>query len=158
MRLLFIPAIVTFMVNHPVMKLIPVLILIFCCNSLPAQNSMPGKGKTVFVEAGSSDDAKKVASYTRDKLSDWGYWKVVNHKKEADFVLKLEIGTHGGVTWTSWGGKSVEVTATMESKDGKTFWRSKRYKSSPNGSNNFNSANASVNKLVKALKNEWGRE
>lgn len=158
MRLLSIPVNQTFMVNHPAMKRIPLLILIFCYNILPAQNGMPEKGKTVFIEAGSSDDAKKIVSYTRDRLSDWGYWKLTNHKKEAGVVLKLEIRTHGGVTWTSWGGKSVEITATMESKDGETLWRSKRYKSSPNGANGFNAAEAAVNKLVKALKNEWGRE
>lgn len=139
------------------MKLIPILALMFCCHIATAQKENLDKGKKVFVEAGSSDDAKKVASYTRDRLSDWGYWKITENKKEADFVLKLEIGTHGGVTWTSWGGKSVQVTAIMETKDGKSLWQSKKYKSSPNGSNNFNSANAAVNKLVKGLKTEFGR-
>ncbi len=139
------------------MKLIPLLALILCCHTLMAQKESLEKGKKVYVAAGSSDDAQKVAAYTREKLSDWGYWKVADTKKEADFVLRLEIGTHGGVTWTSWGGKSVQVMATMETRDGKNIWQSKRYKSSPNGSNHFNSANASVNKLIKGLRTEFGR-
>lgn len=139
------------------MKLLQLLILLVFCNiSLHAQKNLE-KGNKVYVEAGSGEDAKKVASYASEQLSDWSYWKVVKNKKEADLILKLDINTHGGVTWTSWGGKSVQIMAIMETKDGKTLWQSKKYKSSPNGSNNFNSANASVNKLVKGLKNEFGR-
>ncbi len=104
------------------MKLFQLTILLLCFTvRSQAQQSSLEKGNKVYVEAGSDDDAKKVAEYTNDQLTNWSYWKVVKSKKEADFVLKLHINTHGGVTWTSWGGKSVQIMASMETRDGKTL-------------------------------------
>lgn len=133
---------------------IAVLLLNFF--TLWGQSSPFKKGNSVFIQIDNEKEAREVNQYLSDELSRWGYWEVVTNRTNADIVLKLRIDTHGGITWTSWGGKSVILTAVIENKLGEVLWLSKKYKSSPNGSNGFSTARATVNKLVAGLKKDFG--
>ena len=120
-----------------------------------AQDQLLKKGNTVYVEASKSDVGNSAGQELRDALQSWGYWKVAGSKSNADFVLKLNTKVSGGVTWTSWGGKSVALSASLLSKNNEEIWQSEYYKASPNGVNGYNSQSAAVKKLMKGLKKKF---
>ncbi|MCF2518376.1 hypothetical protein [Dyadobacter sp. CY351] len=120
-----------------------------------AQEEVLKKGNTVYVEVNKTDVGKSAAQELKTALQDWDYWKVASSKAEADFVLKLETKISGGVTWTSWGGKGVALSASLQSKDNDEIWQSEFYKASPNGMNGFNSQSAAVKKLIKGLRKKF---
>ena len=122
-----------------------------------AQDQSLKKGSAVYIEANKSDVGQSAAQELAGSLKEWGYWKVAGSKSSADFVLKLDSKVSGGVTWTSWGGKSVALSASLLDKGGEQLWQSEYYKASPNGANGYNSQSASVRKLTKALKKKFDR-
>ena len=120
-----------------------------------AQDQVLKKGNSVYVETAKSDVGSSAGQELKDALQSWGYWKVTSSKSSADFVLKLDTKISGGVTWTSWGGKSVALSASFLSKNNEELWQSEFYKSSPNGANGYNSQSAAVKKLMKALRKKF---
>ena len=120
-----------------------------------AQDQVLKKGNAVFVEASRSDVGSSAGQELRDALQSWGYWKVASSRSTADFILKLDTKVSGGVTWTSWGGKSVALNASFLTKNNEELWETEYYKSSPNGANGYNSQSAAVKKLTKALKKKF---
>ena len=120
-----------------------------------AQDQLLKKGNTVYVESAKSDVGKSAGAEFRSALQNWGYWQVTESKKNADFIIQLDTKISGGVTWTSWGGKGVALSAAMKSPSDETIWESEYYKSSPNGANGFNSQSAAVKKLMKGLKRKF---
>jgi hypothetical protein len=120
-----------------------------------AQDQVLKRGNTVYVEIPKSDVGSSAGQELKEALKNWGYWKVASSKSSADFVLKLDTKISGGVTWTSWGGKSVALSASFLAKGGEQLWQSEYYKSSPNGANGYNSQSAAVKKLIKALRKKF---
>ncbi|MCE7042680.1 hypothetical protein [Dyadobacter sp. CY312] len=120
-----------------------------------AQDQVLKKGNAVYVEVPKSDVGSSAGQELKEALQSWGYWKVASSKGSADFVLKLDTKVSGGVTWTSWGGKSVALSASFLSKNNEELWQSEYYKSSPNGANGYNSQSAAVKKLMKALRKKF---
>lgn len=108
-----------------------------------------GKGKSVYVDTEDRELSREVA----EALREWGYWNVVGKAVGADIVMKVHVRVSGGVTWTSWGGKSIALSAEL--KSGGDTWQSPYYKASPNGSNKFNSQKAAVRKLAGGLKKQF---
>ncbi|GAB3428938.1 hypothetical protein GCM10027516_35810 [Niabella aquatica] len=118
-----------------------------------AQNKEAQRGNRVYIlQSKEKGDIGGVVNDFKEALRNWSYWKVVNSEKEADILIDVNIDTHRGVTWTSWGGKSVSISATVLSKEKETIWRSHTYKRSPNGSNGFNSGEAVVRKVIAEMK------
>lgn len=122
-----------------------------------AQDQALKKGNAVYIEANKSDVGQSAAKELAAALKEWGYWNVTGSRSGADFVIKLDSKVSGGVTWTSWGGKSVALSASMESKKGEQLWQSAYYKASPNGANGYNSQSASVRKLTKAIRKKFDK-
>lgn len=108
-----------------------------------------GKGSSVYVESPDKELSQEVTAALRD----WGYWSIAGSAGSADIVMRIEVKVSGGVTWTSWGGKSIALSAHLKSKS--DSWQSPFYKASPNGSNGFNSQKAAVRKLVGGLKKQF---
>ncbi len=107
------------------------------------------KGSSVYVETSDSELTQEIVSALRE----WNYWSIAGSAGSADIIMKVDVKVSGGVTWTSWGGKSIALSAHLKSKSGS--WKSPYYKASPNGSNKFNSQKAAVRKLVGGLKKEF---
>lgn len=128
------------------------LILLMSVSVIIAQNNEGQKGSRVYILQSKKKGAAEVVNDFKEALRSWGYWKVVNTEKDADILIDVNVDTHRGVTWTSWGGKSVSVSATVLSKKKETIWRSHTYKRSPNGSNGFNSGEAVVRKVIAEMK------
>lgn len=122
-----------------------------------AQDQALKKGNAVYIEANKSDVGQSAAKELAAALKEWGYWNVTGSRSGADFVIKLDSKVSGGVTWTSWGGKSVALSASIESKKGEQLWQSEYYKASPNGANGYNSQSASVRKLTKAIRKKFDK-
>ena len=137
------------------MKKVVALIFLFWSSAAYAQHESLPKGGSVFVQAPKSDIGASAARELSSELENWGYWKLASSKSSAEFVLKLDTKISGGVTWTSWGGKSVALSASFYSKDDNQIWQSEYYKASPNGVNGYNSQSAAVKKLVKGLKKKF---
>ena len=118
--------------------------------------SIASKGKKVYVENTSkNDNAVKTAGELKERLGEWSYWTVVSSPAEADFVLAAETEISKGITATSWGGKSYILTGKIKDKKGEVVWESDSYKSSPNGTNGFNSSTAVVKKMMRDLKKKF---
>ena len=114
------------------------------------------QGSQVYVESNSANDhAMKLKDELVTRLDEWGYWKIADNKKDADFVMEVETEASKGITMTSWGGTSVVAKVRLKSKTGETIWESDDFKSSPNGSNGFNSTNAVSKKILRALKRKF---
>jgi len=131
--------------------------LAFVFGAVSAQeSSLTAKGNTVFVENKSKNEN---AIATRQelvlRLNEWGYWKVTDNETSADFKLRMEATASKGITLTSWGGTSYVMVAKLTDKKGEVFWESNAYKSSPNGTNGFNSSRAVVKKLLRDLKKKF---
>lgn len=114
------------------------------------------KENTVYVESNSSNDhAKQLKDELISRLTEWGYWKITDNKKSADFIMEVEAEASKGITMTSFGGTSVMAKVKLNSKSGDTIWESDGFRSSPNGSNGFNSTKAVAKKIVRALKKKF---
>jgi len=137
------------------MKPIFLTLTMLCSTIVFAQEQVFKKGNTVYVEANKTDVGKSAAQELKTALQEWDYWKVASSRGEADFVLKLDTKISGGVTWTSWGGKSVALSASLMTKGNDEIWQSEFYKASPNGMNGFDSQSAAVKKLVKGLRRKF---
>lgn len=134
------------------MKTLVILMLGFCSFTALAQN----KGEKVYVEAESTNqNVKEIIEDFKGRLTEWGYWTVTDKKANADFSIRITAETSRGVTATSWGGTSVAGSVELFDRKGKPIWLSDTYKSSPNGSNGFNSKKAVVKKLINALKKKY---
>lgn len=124
--------------------------------SVSAQTTRLEKGSKVFVKNTSkNENAIKTADEAALRLKEWAYWNVVNNKSEADFTLQVETTVSKGITATSWGGKSYTLVAKIMDKKDEVVWESNAYKSSPNGTNGFNSSRAVVKKLMRDLKKKF---
>lgn len=139
------------------MRIYMLVLLIAVSTWASGQDQALQKGNAVYIEANKSDVGQSAAQELASALKEWGYWNVAGSKSSADFIIKLDSKVSGGVTWTSWGGKSVALSASMVSKKGDQLWQSEYYKASPNGANGYNSQSASVKKLTKAIRRKFDR-
>ncbi|MDJ1469262.1 hypothetical protein [Xanthocytophaga flava] len=132
------------------------LCLFFSLGYSIAQQAALKAGNKVFVENTSkNENAIHTAEQLEAQLKEWGYWKVVDKKEAADFQIKIDVTASKGITLTSWGGTSVMLVAKLIDPKGEVMWESNAYKSSPNGTNGFNSSKAVVNKLIRELKSKF---
>lgn len=130
--------------------------ILFSVGVIGKENVVTTKGKKVFVESNSkNDNAIKTADELVLRLNEWGYWKVTKSASEADFKINIETVVSKGISMTSWGGNSYALTAKIMDKKGAVLWESNTYKSSPNGTNGFNSSTAVVKKLIRDLKKKY---
>lgn len=133
----------------PLLLLLAILMAGFCM----AQTSRLQKGKKVFIAAaaGGTHEATVTAELAR-QLKAWDFWQLTTRRSTADLIVHLEVQTHRGVTAWSWGGVTTKASLWIEDKAGETIWQSKQYKANPNGTNSFNTARATIGKIVKELK------
>ncbi|HEY0272825.1 MAG TPA: hypothetical protein VGC22_06540 [Chitinophaga sp.] len=128
---------------------------------LGGANGMAGrqgaaKGKRLYVHLmNTQEHASDVKQHLVAGLQEWGYWKLVDSRKEADVILNLNVQSHRGVTAWSWGGVTVRASATLEDMQGQTIWQSREYKANPNGTNGFNTARATANKIINEMKKQY---
>ena len=114
------------------------------------------KGNKVFLESSSkNENAIKTNDELLGYLLEWGYWTVAENKTESDFTLITDVTASKGMTAVSWGGTSYSLIAKLVDENGEVLWESNAYKSSPNGTNGFNSSRAVVKKLMKDLKKKF---
>ncbi|WP_118194408.1 hypothetical protein [Albibacterium indicum] len=114
------------------------------------------KGNKVFLESSSkNENAIKTNDELLGYLQEWGYWTVAENKTESDFTLITDVTASKGMTAVSWGGTSYSLIAKLVDENGEVLWESNAYKSSPNGTNGFNSSRAVVKKLMKDLKKKF---
>ena len=139
------------------MRIYMLALLIAVSTWASGQDQALQKGNAVYIEANKRDVGQSAAQELAGALKEWGYWNVAGSKSSADFIIKLDSKVSGGVTWTSWGGKSVALSASMVNKKGDQLWQSEYYKASPNGANGYNSQSASVKKLTKAIRRKFDR-
>lgn len=129
---------------------------LFLAGYVSAQEQKFLAGSKVFVENTSkNENAIKTTEELIQRLSEWGYWQVVPTAEAADFKINLDVTASKGITLTSWGGTSYVMTAKLTDKAGEVLWESNAYKSSPNGTNGFNSGRAVVKKLMRDLKKKF---
>ena len=132
-----------------------ILTLLFS-NAFAQESAALAKGKKVYVETKSkNENAIKTKNSLAEKLDEWSYWQVVNNPSNADFIINTETTASKGITATSWGGTSYQLIARIVDKSGEVVWESNAYKSSPNGTNGFNSSEAVVKKLMRDLKKKF---
>ena len=114
------------------------------------------KGNKVYVENPSkNENAEKDSEELVSRLKEWGYWQVVDNQQEADLKIVMDTKASKGITATSWGGTSFELTAKLTDQNDEVLWESNTYKSSPNGTNGFNSGRAVVKKLMRDLNKKF---
>jgi len=138
-------------------KYMLLLIMFLTVLQVAAQdNAIFEKGNKVFVKNPSkNENADKASEELINRLREWGYWQVVENEQEADLKIVMDTKASKGITATSWGGTSFELTAQLSDKDDQVQWESNTYKSSPNGTNGFNSGRAVVKKLIRDLKKKF---
>jgi len=131
-------------------------LLVFVTGVSAQDNSLPAKGNKVFVENKSkNENAIKTQKELVSKLKEWAYWNIVDREADADFKLNMETTASKGITATSWGGTSYVLIAKLIDKNDEVLWESNAYKSSPNGTNGFNSSRAVVKKLMRDLNKKF---
>src|SRR5690606_31033595 len=131
-------------------------LIIGISNVSAQEEALFAKGNKVFVESKSkNENAIKTQEELVTKLKDWAYWNVVDKETDADFKLCMETSASKGITATSWGGTSYVLVAKLMDKNDKVIWESNAYKSSPNGTNGFNSSRAVVKKLMRDLNKKF---
>jgi hypothetical protein len=124
-----------------------------------AQPTTLDAGKKVFIANNSkNENAVNTAQELSTQLKEWGYWQVVAKQEAADFHIDIDVTASKGITLTSWGGTSFVLVAKLVDKEGEIVWESNAYKSSPNGTNGFNSSKAVVKKLMRDLRNKFKTE
>lgn len=132
------------------------LLLLMLLSGLTYAQSDASRDRKVFVvSAGKGEHAADVNDEMVKQLKDWGYWKVTEKKSDADLLLYVNIQTHRGMTAWSWGGVTVRASASLQNKAGEELWTSKEYKTNPNGTNGFNTARATVGKIVKEMQKKF---
>ncbi len=135
------------------------LYLFFVMGYSNAQQAALQAGNKVFVANNSkNENAINTAQQLQEELKEWGYWQLVGKKEDADFQISLDITASKGITLTSWGGTSYTLVAKLLDSKGDVMWESNAYKSSPNGTNGFNSGKAVVNKLIRDLKGKFEKK
>ncbi|ANH81980.1 hypothetical protein A8C56_14275 [Niabella ginsenosidivorans] len=127
-------------------------------NTIKGQQFLQQGSKIYVSSVNKQEHAGTVKDEMIRQLEEWGYWKVVRSKKEADLVLDLNVQTHRGMTAWSWGGVTVRAAASIEDPSGETLWQSREYRANPNGTNGFNTAQATVRKIVGEMQKRFGRE
>jgi len=131
-------------------------LLLFITQVSAQENSLLAKGNKVFVENKSkNENAIKTQEELVSRLKEWGYWTVVDREADADFKLNMETTVSKGMTAFSWGGTSYVLIAKLINKSDEVIWESNAYKSSPNGTNGFNSSRAVVKKLMRDLNKKF---
>ena len=131
-------------------------LLLFITQVSAQENSLLAKGNKVFVENKSkNENAIKTQEELVSRLKEWGYWTVVDREADADFKLNMETTVSKGMTAFSWGGTSYVLIAKLINKSDEVSWESNAYKSSPNGTNGFNSSRAVVKKLMRDLNKKF---
>ena len=131
-------------------------LLLFITQVSAQENSLLAKGNKVFVENKSkNENAIKTQEELISRLEEWGYWNVVDREADADFKLNMETTASKGMTAFSWGGTSYVLIAKLIDKSDEVIWESNAYKSSPNGTNGFNSSKAVVKKLMRDLNKKF---
>ena len=75
-------------IEFPFKKLVLITFITLIFNSSFAQNPKDylSKGSKVYIESNN----KNVIKHTNDKIILWGYWKPVELKNQADFILNLD--------------------------------------------------------------------
>lgn len=122
---------------------------------LYAQKSLSEGSRVFVVMDNKGEHAQAVKAEFIKQLKDWGHWKVVQQKGAADYVINLDVATKRGMTAWSWGGVTVRASASIEDRLGEAIWQSKEFKSNPNGTNNFNTAKATIGKIVNEMKKHF---
>jgi len=136
--------------------LIAISLLLITFNLSAQENTLFAKGNKVFVENKSkNENAIKTKEELVSRLKEWAYWNVVDREADADFKLQMETTASKGITATSWGGTSYTLVAKLTNKTDEVLWESNTYKSSPNGTNGFNSSRAVVKKLMRDLNKKF---
>lgn len=137
--------------------LMTIAVLLFLNNRIAiAQKTAGQKGTKLYVNLTNKDDhTEDVKAQVIKQLQQWDYWKLTSTKNNADIILLLNVQTHRGMTAFSWGGVTVKASATLKDASGNTLWQSKTYKANPNGTNGFNTARSTANKIVTALQNHF---
>ena len=114
------------------------------------------QGAKLYVEnTAKNEKAVKTTDEVKQRLEEWGYWQLVDRAADADYTLKLEVAATKGITATSWGGNSYELTAQMLDKKHDVIWESNTYRATPNGTNGFNAGKAVTKKLIRDLKKQY---
>jgi len=135
---------------------IVITLLLSTINLSAQENALFAKGNKVFVENKSkNENAIKTEEELVSRLKEWAYWNVVDREADADFKLQMETTASKGITATSWGGTSYALVGKLTNKNNEVLWESNTYKSSPNGTNGFNSSRAVVKKLMRDLNKKF---
>ncbi|MBZ4188354.1 hypothetical protein [Niabella beijingensis] len=139
------------------MQLIKVLVILLIL--LPAgafaQEGRPEKGAAVYVVSNKDAHANDVKKELEHQLKEWGYWTIAGSKKNTAGTLRLQVQTHRGMTAWSWGGVTVRASVALEDAAGEVLWTSKEYKANPNGTNGFNTARATVEKIIREMQRSF---
>lgn len=90
-------------------------------------SAMPAKGSKVFIEC-DNEKEERVLPHLTDRIEKWGYWTVVNHKEQADFIIEQVVPNKGG---------SVKGFVILKKLDGTEITRSKTVKASGDPGNGF---------------------
>ena len=98
------------------MKNFILLALLFQTLKSSAQDlkTLVPRGSKVFLQVNEQSTYKK----TYDNLTKWGYWQIVNNKKDADFKLKVTMivtGTGFNTAWADFYAKDNENVFTTRS-------------------------------------------
>ncbi|HTA62368.1 MAG TPA: hypothetical protein VK835_07930 [Bacteroidia bacterium] len=124
-------------------KLILLIILLVKLEGFSQDQSfkeLTKRDNKVFIEI-PNDASRAGERYFNTYLSEWGYWRIVSTKQEADFIITLNIIKKGM--------GSKRVYATLLTKDSKEFLKSKNYKAHTSAFNGYNAYWASSKKIVK---------
>ncbi len=129
--------------------LIYLILCVLLCNYSYSQNRTVSKeefteiikkGNRVYIEI--PDDVSRAGEkYFDTYLTEWGYWKIVSNRDEANFIIVFNI--------TNKGMGDKKVSATFLTKDGIEFLKSKNYKVSTTAFNGYNAYWAAAKKIVK---------
>ncbi|QNL49669.1 hypothetical protein H8S90_23620 [Olivibacter sp. SDN3] len=138
------------------MKCYLFLVSLIFAGYVSAQEPTFSAGSKVFVENTSkNENVINTVQELLKRLNEWDHWQVVPTAEEADFKISIDVTASKGITLTSWGGTSYVMVAKLIDKKNEVLWESNAYKSSPNGTNGFNSGRAVVKKLMRDLKRKF---
>ncbi len=98
------------------MKNIILLLLLVISMAASAQDlkTLVPKGSKIFLQVNEQSTYKKA----HDNLAKWGYWQIVDNKKDADFKLKVTMivtGTGFNTAWADFYAKDNENVFTTRS-------------------------------------------
>ncbi|MFT4601996.1 MAG: hypothetical protein ACI857_002182 [Arenicella sp.] len=98
------------------------------------------KGNKVFLEF-DTDFAREADDYLKEELEMWGYWKVTDNIKDADFKMVFSIDRF--FMFSKSGQVSVQTKGGHQIENSKKFW------SGPNRYNGFNAKRKLAQKVVR---------